>query len=294
MAGQRTSARPKSRAPATCETFGEVLAWAGENVARRSALTEPQPATLPSFEVLKRPGQLEQALENIKVRFSNADSRHLAAIDQEVMNCVRIANFLAQDIMHSRKYLEGRWFQHWCKHGRERIEALRFVFKLTHADPKKASFYYRATFKFFEEGVQVEDYPARVRAEGGYQQLADSNVRFPRAKVPKGDPEGGHVREDDDNEDDDNEDDEEREPRTKRGRTGGTKPQPAPEGDTSDAEECIAKGDEDEVSLVAMFEGEGRAFLDLPTPCLATVLMRVADHKDGVRHVTVLYAMQAE
>ncbi|WP_238184168.1 hypothetical protein, partial [Methylobacterium trifolii] len=115
------------------------------------------PATAPSntpetskARGLKRPGELERVFEQITEGFRQADLTHRAAIDQQVMECFRVANFLKQNWRGGERLLGGEWLKFWGKNGRNGDAALKFVFKQVHTDAKKASFYYRATRKLFE------------------------------------------------------------------------------------------------------------------------------------------------
>ena len=173
---------PAKRLPRPLEPVSLDIVGA---IARRRAQiapsghTNPSPAANPAptydqsgTQVLKRPGELEKVIERIMEGFRQADLTHRASIDQQVMESFRVASFLKYNWRGGERLLGGEWVKFWGKNGRNGDAALRFVFKKVHPDTKKASFYYRATRKLFEEGVRIKDLPARVTAAGGYQCLS--------------------------------------------------------------------------------------------------------------------------
>ncbi|KQU25489.1 hypothetical protein ASG63_20480 [Methylobacterium sp. Leaf94] len=258
----------------------DVMKWVREREQRcQPTLTFDEPLT---SDLLKQPGELERVLTGIKQGFVQADQRHRTAIDHEVMRCVRVARFLNAHFRKPNNVLGGKWLEHWRKHKKVKTEALRFVFLQTHADAKKASLYYRAIYTIFDENVLIEDIPARVTAGGGYQALADANVRFPR-KAPVEEvgndkkPKPSKLKLSDSEGDDG--DDEQSE------RIDGN--------DTSD------EGDETEepapkVTLLATFDQDGRSFLDLPLPCYVTVVMHVTAGPGKSRRVRISHTELAE
>lgn len=281
MAKRRTA--PKAAAPnvEAQQHHRDVMKWIREREQRcQPTLILDEPLT---SNLLKQPGELERVLTGIKRGFVQADQRHRTAIDHEVMRCVRVARFLNAHFRKPNNILGGKWLEHWRKHKKVKTEALRFVFLQTHADAKKASLYYRAIYTLFDENVLIEDIPARVTAGGGYQALADANVRFPR-KAP--DDEMGNDKKSkpskvkmSDREGDDNCDDEQSE--------------------RIDGKETSDEGDETKepapkVTLLATFDQDGRSFLDLPLPCYVTVFMHVTAGPGESRRVRISDAELAE
>ena len=149
--------------------------------ATRPVTRADSPAPL-RLDGLDQPGRLRQVLREIMNRFAQADRTHRDAIDQEVMRCVEIARFLAGDDPNTPRYHSDEWGAFWQRNAPDATKALQFVFKQAHADPKRASFYFRATYRMFEREERTEDYPRLITEGGGYQALADGGTRFPRSK----------------------------------------------------------------------------------------------------------------
>ena len=149
--------------------------------ATRPIIRADPPARL-RLKGLEQRGRLRQVLREIMNRFAQADRTHRNAIDQEVMRCVEVARFLAGDDPYTPRYHSDEWVKFWQRNAPDATKALKFVFKQAHADPKRASFYFRATYQMFKREEKTEDYPRLITEGGGYQALADGGRRFPRPK----------------------------------------------------------------------------------------------------------------
>lgn len=262
-----------------------AIAWRRSQTASLGH-SNPSPAADPASTldqsgtvVLKRPGELEKVIERITEGFRQADLTHRASIDQQIMESFRIASFLKHNWRGGERLLGGEWVKFWGKNGRNGDAALRFVFKKVHPDAKKASFYYRATRKLFEEGVCLEDLPGRVTAAGGYQELADKNVENLREKTParpgiSGDKIGGSGSE---NGGCDGLDDLER---MKSPRPKG-KLQPTSPAERTSAERQSEANAGDQSRLITVTASDGVAFFTLPLPCSVTLNVKLLQDADG-------------
>lgn len=267
----------------------DVDAWGELLALRRSLGSSAPPIELPTAEMVRRPGELERVLDGIKTRFQLADQRHRENIDREVMLCMRLATLLSSSTLAMREILSGEWAFHWQKSDKDPSEALRFVFIKVHSCPKKASFYYRATRAFFEEGVKAEDLSRRVTSGGGYRALAKANVRFPRLKT--GDAADSDVVDGPNLDDGVN---------TRSDGSSGSQladhdsdlalPRRSKRVSRTDA--TSNEDDEAGTTLIATFEGEGRDFLQLPIGCYATVCLKVIANTTG-RQAVMIYNVTA-
>ncbi len=278
MAKRRT-AQKTALTPEAQQHRRETLAWAAKRSAERARGLDPGSSEPLTAAMLNQPGELERALSGIKQRFVRADQRYRAAIDNEVMQCMRVAHFLNANLRTQQHILGGKWLDHWRKHKKIKTEALRFVFLQTHNDPKKASLYFRAMYTMFDENVRVEDIPARVTASGGYQALADAHVRFPRNEPDEG--EG------------DNKKPKPSKLKTKHSEGDGEQSKPDNVDETSNEGDGVQKP-APKMNLVATFDEEGQSFLDLPLPCYATVIMHIAAGPGNSRTVTIYHAELGE
>jgi len=137
---------------------------------------------IPSLKALERRGTLQQLLRGIMGRFAQADRKRRDAIDREVVNCMIVGRFLAQDDPIRPRYHSKKWENFWKENSHDPTKALKFAFDEAHADPKRASFYFCSTYRMFEENVRLQDLPCLVTKAGGYQALAARDRRFPRTK----------------------------------------------------------------------------------------------------------------
>ena len=223
-------------------------------------------------QVLKRPGELEKVIEQITEGFRQADLTHRASIDQQVMESFRVASFLRHNRRGGERLLDGEWVKFWVKNGRNGDAALRFVFKKVHPNAKRASFYYRATRKLFEEGVRIKDLPARVTAAGGYQELADKNVKKSRGATttPPTTESGlnaGSTREDE----------------TRTGARPRTSPNgvgaPAVSPASTDFQTVKRAGDQ--TRLITVTSPDETTFFGLPLPCSVILDVRLLQDDSG-------------
>ncbi|MGU3539687.1 hypothetical protein [Methylobacterium sp. A54F] len=253
------------------------------------------PATRPSTKVrtpaplnlegLHQRGRLRLVLREIMTRFAQADRTHRDAIDQEVMNCVEIARFLAGDDPHNPRYHSDEWAVFWQQHAPNATQALKFVLKKAHADAKKASFYFRATYQMFEREVKAEDYPRLITEGGGYQALANRSLRFPRVKpVTTITPST---------------------PTTSWEQTSDA--QTHVQGAKSSTDEPLGKVVEEETPstrqpttraaepllLAATFERGGCLFPDLPAGCHVRAHLTITESSSGQRTVCIWHAVRA-
>jgi hypothetical protein len=266
---------PCPSGPVSLNIEGAIARRRSQIVSSGLANSTPAAASSPisdqsATQVLKRPGELERVIERITEGFRQADLSHRAAIDQQVMESFRVAGFLKHNWRGGERLLGGEWVKFWGKNGRNGDAALRFIFKKVHPDAKKASFYYRATRKLFEEGVRSKDVPARVTAAGGYQELADMNVESPRGKaatppVADVDKEGNHFDADLE--------------RTKKPRANRKAQTSEARGTSAELQSEANAGDQSR--LVTIMASDGIAFFDLPLPCSVTLNGELSQDSDG-------------
>lgn len=250
---------------------------------RPSIISDPSPIQEQTGTgAFKVPGELERVLEGIKEGFRLADQRHRTAIDQQVKECFRVAAFLKHNWRGGERLLNGEWVKYWADHGRNGNEALRFVFKKVHSDPKKASFYFRATNKLFQEGVSIKDLTARVTAAGGYQELADCNVEKPRERTAakpatRNDGDGDRDRLDAELE------------RTKKRRVK-SKVQQVPAADKTPLDNELA----DDIRLVTVISSKSIEFFALSLPCAAKLDVELWQNADGKWMMKIVEVNKAE
>jgi hypothetical protein len=132
---------------------------------------------LPPFEELKREGEPERLLKEIKQNIAKASMAHREALDHEVARCVGIAQFLLSDVRHCARYFGGAFWKFYQKRADDPSQALRWVLKRVFKNQKQSSKIYNAIRVMFTDRVPAEDFPAQVRAAGGYGKLAATNAR---------------------------------------------------------------------------------------------------------------------
>ncbi|WP_267422488.1 hypothetical protein [Methylobacterium sp. GC_Met_2] len=172
------SRRPIKAAPTSIvsERRRDARQWAKERAS----------SSLPGIGELHRRGGVEGAIELLRRRIALDDHRQRAAIDQQVKWCHLLARHLAEHPTSDQTSFNGEWAKFWLRTKNNPTAALRFVCTRAYVDNKKGSYYYRATRMMFEEGLSIEDLPARVTAAGGYDKLVKQNVRSHRQKTPDG------------------------------------------------------------------------------------------------------------
>ena len=226
---------------------------------------------------LKQPGELENAFNEIKLGFLAADQRHRASIDELVMKCFRIAYFLKSSVTGPNRNTNEDWKTYWIRKGRNGNVALKYVYKKAHSDPKKASFYYRATNTFFEQGLKAEEIPSRVNSANGYQKLADGNVRSPRPKELTRADKSNHVN-----------DGRIAEKRRTLTKTKTPSPQSLKESDRGSGSDVA-----DNVSVQVTLGENASTFLSLPQPCYATLYVYVSEAEHGGRAIRIEEAWES-
>lgn len=272
----------------------DIENWQHRNNLKWALGISAPPVKLPTSAMLRRPGELEAVLEGIKTRLNLADQRHRENIDREVTLCMRTAKIIDSAKPAMRRVLGGEWAKHWQESDKAPSEALRFVFSKVYSCPKRASFYYRATRVFYEEGIKLEDLPRCITEGGGYRALAKANVRFPRPKKTTEVDNGATSTNGEQNENEETEAlsdkvpahqdvDGQDEPTAPLRRKGGPQLNAAGSGD----------GDPGTV-LIADFEGEGHDFLELPVGCYASVCLQITANDAGRRTIRIYCAIADE
>ena len=282
------------RSPEGQKFQADIKDWRKRNELRKSLGNSAPPVKLPTSAMLRRPGELESVLEGIRIRLHLADQRHRENIDREVTLCMRTAGIISSAKSAMREVLGGEWAKHWRESDKAPSEALRFVFSKVYSCPKKASFYYRATRVFYEEGIKLEDLPKFITEGGGYRALAKANVRFPRPKkTTEVDNDATSTNgEQNQNEETEAFPDEESAHQDVDGEDEPTAPLRLKGGPQQDA---ASGGDgEPQTVLIADFEGEGHEFLGLPVGCYASVCLQVTANEAGRRAIKIYSAIADE
>lgn len=166
---------------------------ASNSLKAKDAVYDELDLEFPTADELAEPGAPKRITDDSKYDIENAQRSHRRKIYIEIARWAWIARILLEKGEAGRRWLKGDLAERWRKTEKEPSELFRLLLQRVFPSQKEASKAYLGTRRFFEENVPAEEFPARIKAGGGYQKLAAINTKkgdseqkgAPKSKVPR-------------------------------------------------------------------------------------------------------------